>query len=156
MSAGEKKLEAVGDGLLLACARLYLRDRCRGIPYELYTRLTSRMVNNRTLTLMAKAEGIHPGPHGAADAFEREIARMYYSRGFRDTKRWLWSLFDRHMDIEEEARRILDPSEKDRLLKVVRGALKNAMRTEGQQIPDKTLETATKQIVSHLKNEPPL
>lgn len=89
---------------------------------------------------------------GAADAFEREIARRYYSQGFREVKLWLWSLFDRHMDINEEARRMVDPDEVERLMKVVRGALKNAMKLEHQKVTERSIEIASKQIVSHLKN----
>lgn len=69
-----KKLEACGDGLLLACARLYLKEHHPQIPYSLYTRLTSTLVRNRTLDRIAQGEGIHFGDR-AADAFEREIAR---------------------------------------------------------------------------------
>jgi hypothetical protein len=49
----QKKLEVIGDGLLLACARLYLRDQHNGVPYTLHMKLISRMVNNRTLSEMA-------------------------------------------------------------------------------------------------------
>jgi hypothetical protein len=49
MDEERKKLEACGDGLLLAVARLYLRDQ-QGVPYKIHMRLISRMVNNRTLS----------------------------------------------------------------------------------------------------------
>jgi hypothetical protein len=151
MNEEEKKLEACGDGLLLACARLYLRDRHSGIPYVLYTRLITQMLNNRTLARISQAEGVHRGQDGAADALERAIAMRYYREGFRDMKHWLWSLFDRHLDIAEAACQMLDPDEKERLARIVRGAIRATMKTEGQKVTERSIEIAARQIVSHLK-----
>jgi dsRNA-specific ribonuclease len=151
MNEEDKKLEACGDGLLLACARLYLRDRHRGIPYALYTRLITQMVCNRTLARISQAEGVHRGQDGAADALEREIARRYYREGFRDMKHWLWALFDRHLDVAEAARQMLDPDERERLQKIVRGAIRATMKQERQSVTERSIERAARQIVSHLK-----
>jgi hypothetical protein len=48
MDEERKKLEACGDRLLLAVARLYLRDQ-PNVPYKIHIQIISRMVNNRTL-----------------------------------------------------------------------------------------------------------
>jgi dsRNA-specific ribonuclease len=61
MSDESKKLEACGDGILLACARLYLKERHAGLPYALWTRLVALLVNNRTLARIAAAEGYRSG-----------------------------------------------------------------------------------------------
>jgi dsRNA-specific ribonuclease len=148
MNEENKKLEAIGDGLLLAIARLYLRDRHRDIPYSLYTRLMPRMVSNKVLTGIARAEGMT----GDADALEVEIARNYYQKGFRDTKRWLWSLFDSHLDIREAVRVLTDPEASDHLLRMVTGALRNSISTNGGKITRDNLDGVAKHIVSRLNN----
>jgi hypothetical protein len=45
-----------------------------------------------------------------------------------------------------------DPDEKERLMKVVRDALKSAMKMKNQKVTERSIEIATKQFVSHLKN----
>jgi len=89
MNEERKKLEAIGDGLLLAVARLYLRDQ-PNVPYKIHMRLISRMVNNRTLAEIAEGEGIR-GREGEkpSDAFEVAIALHYYRHGFRSLRLWL-------------------------------------------------------------------
>lgn len=56
------------------------------------------------------------------------------------------------MDIAGDARRLQNPDEKERLMKVVRGALKCALGSEGQNISDRSVEIVSKQIVSHLRS----
>jgi hypothetical protein len=66
----------------------------------------------------------------------------------------LWSKFDQHLNIAEEARRMLDPEEGDALFRVVRGALRNALNNSGGKIISESLEKAAKQIARQLmKNE---
>jgi hypothetical protein len=144
MNDESKKLEACGDGLLLAIARLYLKERHADLPYTLWTRL---LVNNRTLARIAEAEGYQSGSN-AADELEREIARRFYREGFAGARAWLWSLFDRHMDVAGEARRISSPEEKDRLARIVRGALHNTLKGNGGRITEQSIESATRQIVN--------
>lgn len=145
-----KKLEATGDGLLLAIARLYLRDRHPSVPYSLYQPLTVRLVRNNFLAETAQAEGIR-GMEGEKPevAMEIAIALHYYQHGFRSLRRWLSLLFDRYAHIEEEAGRMLDPTPDDRLMRQIRGALKMAMHNQGGKITD--IDKATKQVIAQLK-----
>jgi dsRNA-specific ribonuclease len=152
MDEERKKLEACGDGLLLAVARLYLRDQ-PNIPYKIHMRLISHMVNNQTLAEIAEGEGIR-GREGEklSDAFEVAIALHYYRSGFQSLRRWLWSLFDKYFNIAEEVRKILEPSPEDALFKSVRGALKMVIGQQGGEITGSTLDLATKQIVAQLSS----
>ena len=154
MNEEAKKLEAIGDGLLLAVARLYLKGRHDGIPYALWTRLTSRMVNNKTLARIAEGEGIHglEGRERAADALEMRIATLYRDRGFNDVRLWLYSLFDKYVDIEEEARKITSPTEADKLTRQVQGALRHTLKINNGKITELHVQAAAKQIVEQLKH----
>lgn len=149
MNEESKKLEACGDGLLLAVAHLYLKERHPDIPYSLYTRLTSTLVRNKTLDRISQGEGIHFGEK-AADAFEREIARRFYREGFGAVRAWLWTMFDKYVDIKEEARKLQDPQAADAFYRVVRGALTNVMKQSGGKITEAGAESAAKQIVARL------
>jgi hypothetical protein len=148
-----KSLEAAGDGLLLAFARLYLHERRAEVPYSIHARITSLMVRNSTLERIAEGEGIK-GREGEkpADALEIAIAIRYYREGFEGVRVWLCGLFDRHLDIAEEIRKILEPSPEDALSKSVRGALKMVIGQQGGKITGSTLDIATKQIVAQLRN----
>jgi dsRNA-specific ribonuclease len=152
MDEERKKLEACGDGLLLAVARLYLKDH-PSIPYKIHMRLISRMVNNQTLCEIATAEVIR-GREGEklSDAFEVAIALHYYRHGFRSLRLWLSGLFDKYLDIAGEVRRILEPTPDDKLTTQVRGALKMVIGQQGGKITGSTLDLATKQIVAQLRN----
>jgi len=111
------------------------------------------MVNNRTLAEIAEGEGIR-GREGEklSDAFEVAIAIRYYREGFESVRVWLCGLFDRYLDINEEVRKILEPSPEDALVKSVRGALKMVIGQHGGKITGSTLDLATKQIVMQLRN----
>jgi hypothetical protein len=152
MDEERKKLEACGDGLLLAVARLYLRDQ-PNVPYKIHMRLISRMVNNRTLAEIAEGEGTR-GREGEklSDAFEVAIAIRYYREGFESVRVWLCGLFDRYLDINEEVRKILEPSSDDALSKSVRGALKMVIGQQGGKVTGSNLDEVTKQIVAQLRN----
>jgi dsRNA-specific ribonuclease len=149
MNDEPKKLEAIGDALVLAVARLYLTERHPQIPYTLYTPLVALLVRNKTLDRIAHGEGIHFGDH-AADAFEREIASRFYREGFGNVRAWLWSLFDKYVDVREEARRLTDPQATDALFRIVRGALCNVIKGSNGKITEQNADGATKQIVSRL------
>jgi dsRNA-specific ribonuclease len=153
MTENEKKMESIGDALLMVCARLYLTKH--NVAYQLYTRLTSRMVCNATLARIAEMEDI-PGLTGEqksrADALELELARLFYREGFAAARVWTWALFEKYIDIKEEVRRILEPSPDDKLTRQVRGALKMVIGQQGGKITHETAEKATKQIVAQLRN----
>ncbi|MDQ3818525.1 MAG: hypothetical protein M3362_12730 [Acidobacteriota bacterium] len=127
MNEQRKREEAIGDALLLVSARLYLNLR-KEVPYSLQTRVISQMVNNDKLIEIAAREGIK-GEIGErlCDAFEVEIAHHYFNHGFRDTKLWLWGIFDKYFDLKEEVRRILQPTPQDKLERQIRGVLKTAL-----------------------------
>jgi hypothetical protein len=61
-------------------------------------------------------------------------------------------LFDRYLDIEEEIRKILEPSPEDALSKSVRGALKMVIGQQGGKVTGSNLDEVTKQIVLQLRN----
>lgn len=153
MDEDRKKLEAIGDGLLLACARLYLREQHTPVPYSLHMRLVARMVRNSTLTEIAEGESIR-GREGEklSDAFEVSISLRYYREGFDSVRLWLCSLFNKYVDITEEVRRMLEPSPDDHLSKRVRGALKMVISQQGGKITGASLDKATEQIVRQLQN----
>jgi dsRNA-specific ribonuclease len=153
MSEQEKKLEACGDGLLLACARLYLKDRHSHLPYQIYTRLVATIIRNTTLETIAEGEGIRgkgEGKHTGADALEMLIARFYYRAGFESVKEWLFSLFDKYLDIEEEARKILAPTPEDKFVKQVRGAVKMVVSQRGP-ITANNVEKMSALVAAHLQ-----
>lgn len=103
MTEHDRKMEAVGDGLLLASARLYIfRQK---VEYNLYTKLTQKLVCNETLAIIAHGEDLAPADaqrNSYAVALEIEIARRYYAEGFRNTRHWLFGLFDKHVDMRKE------------------------------------------------------
>ena len=152
MDEQRKSLEAVGDGLLLAVARLYLYDRRAEIPYSVHTRVISQMVRNSTLERIARGEGIR-GREGEklSDAFEVFVGLHYYRRGFRSLRLWLFSLFTKYLDVRAEAERILNPPPDDALTKQVRGALKMVISQHGGNVHAGNLDKATKQIVGQLR-----
>lgn len=153
MDEERKKLEAIGDGLLLAVSRLYLREQHGSVPYKIHTRVISRMVKNTTLTEIAQGEGIRGlKDEKLSDAFEVAIALKYYREGFDSVRLWLWSLFDKYLDIAEEVRRILEPAPEDKLSKQVRGALKMVIGQQGGKVTGSNLDEVTKQIVAQLRN----
>lgn len=103
MTEHDRKMEAVGDGLLLACARLYI-FRWK-VEYNLYAGLTQKLVGNETIAIIAHREDLAPIENATkpyARAFEVEIARRYYSQGFRNTRHWLFGLFDKYVDMRKE------------------------------------------------------
>ena len=125
MREERRRLSAVGDGLLLACVRLYLFNK-RTIPYKINARLVSRMVSNEKLIEIAARLGITCEPEEKlSDAFEVGVAEYYFKHGFRDTKFWLWTIYDEHFDLAGEVRRILEPTPTDKVEKQIRGALKS-------------------------------
>jgi dsRNA-specific ribonuclease len=153
MDEERKKLEAIGDGLLLATARLYLKEHHGDVPYKLHMRLISLMVNNKTLAAIAEGEGIRGrGKEKLSDAFEIAIALRYYRNGFESVRVWLFRLFDKYVDIREEVRRILEPTQADVLERQVRGALKMVIGQQGGQLTGASLDKATQQIVNQLRN----
>jgi dsRNA-specific ribonuclease len=153
MTEEEKKMEAIGDALLMVCARLYLSKH--NVAYQLFTRITSRMVCNATLARIAEMEGI-PGltdeQKSKADALELELARLFYREGFAAARVWTWTLFDRYIDIKEEVRKILEPSPDDKLTRQVRGALKMVIGQQGGKVTGSNLDEVTKQLVGQLRN----
>jgi dsRNA-specific ribonuclease len=100
MNEPRKKLEAIGDGLLLAVARLYLREQHAEVSYTLHARIICHMISNAFLEQIARAEGIK-GLKGEklSDALEVAIAIHYYMNGFESVKVWLWRMFDKYLSI---------------------------------------------------------
>jgi hypothetical protein len=100
MTEHDKKMEAVGDGLLLACARLYIfRQK---VSYNVYQELTQKLVGNETIAIFAHAEGLKPVENANkpyARALEIEIARRYYEEGFRNVRHWVFGLFDKYVKL---------------------------------------------------------
>lgn len=153
MDEQRKKLEAIGDGLLLACARLYLRDHHPSVSYRLYARLVSRMIRNTTLAEIAKGEGIkgHAG-EPLQDALEVAFALRYYRDGFESLRVWLFGLFDKYVSIPDEVRKILEPPPEDRLFKSVRGALKTVIGQQGGKVTGSNLDEVSKQVVRQVRS----
>lgn len=146
-----KKLEAIGDGLLLAVARLYLKERHPDVPYKLYTRITSRLICNETLEVIGAGEGIRGmEEEKLSDAMEIAIANRLYIDCFAGLRAWLWQLFDKYVDVREEARKILEPTKDDKLERRVHGALKQAMHNQGGKITD--ARKAAQMIATNLRN----
>ncbi|MGB9182359.1 MAG: hypothetical protein WCB68_24225 [Pyrinomonadaceae bacterium] len=160
MSEQDKKLEACGDALLLACARLYLTERHSDVPYQLYTRIIALKASNKTLTRIAEGEGFKgtgEGQHKDADALEVITARFYHRAGFETVREWLWTMFDKYLDVEEEVRKILNPTPDDKFLKQMRGAIKTVVSQRGP-ITVNNAEQRAAQIVAQLQsngNHPP-
>jgi hypothetical protein len=129
MKEHRKRMAAVGDGILLACARLFLYEHRRDVPYKIHTKLIALMVCNNKLIEIAALEGMKADEdEKLSDAFEVEVAGYYFGHGFRDTKYWLWGIFKKHFNLTEEVRRILEPAPVDKLEKQIRGALKGLLR----------------------------
>jgi dsRNA-specific ribonuclease len=152
MDEERKKLEAVGDGLLLACARLYLRDRHKDVPYKIHLRLISVLVKNTTLAEIAQGERIrgHEGEK-LSDAFEIAVAIHYYRHGFESARAWLFGLFEKYINMAAEVERIINPpTPEDGLYKSVRGALKMVIGQQGGKVTGSNLDEVTKQIVRQL------
>jgi hypothetical protein len=80
------------------------------------------------------------------------IAIRYYREGFESVRVWLCGLFDRYLDINEEVRRILEPTPEDKLSKSVRGALKMVIGQQGGKVTGSNLDEVTKQLVKQLRN----
>jgi hypothetical protein len=148
MNDEPKKLEAIGDALVLAVARLYLHTRHSDVDYKHYQRLLPRFVSNRALEALADHEGITG--EQPADAFEREIARRFYREGFASVRAWLWSLFDAHVDVKEELRRLTDPTSADAIYRVVLGGLRNVLKGGTGKITEGNAHAAAQQIASRL------
>ena len=83
-----------------------------------------------------------------SDAFKVEIASYYFNHGFRDTKHWLWEIYDKHFDLRDEVRRILEPTLADKVERQIRGALKTLLNKG--QITD--VQKTTKVILKALQN----
>jgi hypothetical protein len=66
--------------------------------------------------------------------WHRAAAR--YRHGFRSLRLWLFSLFDKYMDVAGEVRKILEPTPEDKLTKQVRGALKMVIGQNGGKDTD--------------------
>lgn len=144
-------LEAIGDALLMVAARLYLSHRTR-TPYELYTRLTSRMICNSTLAQIAEAEGIGTGEGKArANALEIEAACVFYAEGFAGVRAWAFNLFERYFDITGEVRRILNPPPAETLFNAIRSALRMVISLHNGKVTGRNLDNLTKQIVGQFR-----
>lgn len=151
MNEERKKLAAIGDGLLLAVARLYLKERHPDLPYKLYTRITSRLISNEALEMIATGEGLRGREEEKlSDAMEIAIANKLYSDGFASLRGWLWQLFDKYVDVREEVRKILEPTNDDKLERRLHGALKQAMHSQGGKILD--AKKAAQMIAINLRN----
>ena len=152
MDERHKSLEAAGDGLLLAVARLYLFERREAVPYKVHSRVCSLLVRNSTLAKMAEGEGIR-GQEGEklSDAFEVAIAIHYFRHGFNSARLWLFGLFDKYLDVRAEVEHILNPPE-DGLTKQVRGALKMVISQHGGNLTSRNLDAVAKQIVAQLRS----
>lgn len=62
-------------------------------------------MGNETIAILAHQENLAPIENAKqpyAKAFEVEIARRYYSEGFRETRHWLFGLFDKYVDLKKE------------------------------------------------------
>jgi hypothetical protein len=136
MTDEQRQLAAIGDAVLLLCARLI-----------------SHMVKNETLLSIAESEGIEGLTNerrSKADAVEVEIARRFYADGFAGARRFVWMLFDRYVDIEREVQRILNPDPEDKFLKRVRGALKTTLQASGGAITHGSADKAAKLLAAQL------
>lgn len=85
-----------------------------------------------------------------ADAFELKIVERLYRYGFDSVSSWLWSLFDKHINIQDEVSCILHPDDQDKLEEQVYGALHHAMKNNGGTITNP--QQAAKNIIQVLKN----
>jgi hypothetical protein len=117
---------------LLACARLYLYNHRHLYPYAINAKLIGRMVSNERLIEIAAREGITAiDAEKLSDAFEIEVAERYFNHGFRSTRLWLEQIYDKHFDLQDEVRRILEPAPIDKIERQIRGALKTLL-SKGQ------------------------
>jgi hypothetical protein len=66
---------------------------------------------------------------------------------------WLWSLFERYVDIEREVQRILNPNPEDKFLKRVRGALKTTLQAHDGAITQGSAEKAAKLLAAQLNDQ---
>ena len=149
MQEYRKRMSAIGDGLLLAAARLYLYEHRNLVPYKINARLIGLMVCNDRLIEIAARLGLRTDPgERLCDAFEVEIAGYYFDHGFRDTKLWLWGIYDKHFDLKDEVRRILEPAPIDKIERQVWGALKGLLKSG--QITD--VQKTTKVILKALQD----
>jgi hypothetical protein len=129
MKEHRRRLAAVGDGLLLAAARLYLYNRRQIYPYTINAKLIGRMVSNERLIEIAAREGITATDgEKLSDAFEVEVAERFFAYGFKSVREWLERIYDKHFDLEGEIRRILEPLPMDKIERQVRGALKSSLK----------------------------
>jgi hypothetical protein len=129
MKEHHRRLAAVGDGLLLAAARLYLYNRRQLYPYTINAKLIARMVSNERLIEIAAREGLTAiDGEKLSDAFEVEVAERFFAYGFKSVREWLEQIYNRHFDLEEEVRHILAPTPLDKVEKQIRGALKSSLR----------------------------
>jgi hypothetical protein len=129
MTEYRRRLAAVGDGLLLAAARLYLFNHRQLYPYTINAKLIGRMVSNERLIEIAAREGITAQDgEKLSDAFEVEVAERFFAYGFKSVREWLEQIYNKHFDLEEEVRRILEPAPIDKIERQIRGALKSSLR----------------------------
>src|SRR5437763_6547712 len=129
MREHRRRLAGVGDGILLACARLYLYNRRSHFPYSIQAKLIGRMVSNERLIEIAAREGITATEgEKLSDAFEVEVAERFFAYGFKSVRELLEQIYNRHFDLVEEVRRILEPAPIDKIEKQIRGALKSSLR----------------------------
>jgi hypothetical protein len=129
MNDHRRRQAAVGDGILLACARLYLFNRRQLYPYTAHTKLIARMVCNAKLIEIAAREGLiaHDGEK-LSDTFEVEVAERFFAYGFKSVREWIEQIYNKHFDLEEEIRRIIAPMPLDKVERQVRSALKSSLR----------------------------
>jgi hypothetical protein len=144
MNEYRRRLAAVGDGILLACARLYLYNHRSMIPYKINARLIGQMVCNDKLLEIAIREGLTAiEGEKLSDSFEVEVAEHFFAYGFRSTRLWLEQVYQKHFDLQDEIRRILEPTPQDKVEAQIRGALKTATQ-RGQLDIQKTARTIVK------------
>jgi len=149
MTEYRRRLAAVGDGLLLAAARLYLYNRRQLYPYNIQAKLIGRMVSNERLIEIAAREGlVAQDGEKLSDAFEVEVAERFFNHGFRSTRLWLEQIYDKHFDLRDEVRCTLEPAPQDKLEKQVRGVLKDQLRKG--QITD--VQKTTRVILKALRD----
>jgi uncharacterized membrane protein len=111
------------------------------------------MICNSTLAQIAEGVGIKgltDDSKSSANALEIEAARIFYAEGFAGVRAWAFVLFEKHLDITEEVRRILNPTPADKLVRQARGALKNAITARGGKITGNMVEQAAREIAAQL------
>lgn len=144
MNEHRRRLAAVGDGILLACVRLILFNHRTEFPYRINAALVGKMVCNDKLIEIAIREGLTTiDGEKLSDSFEVEIAEHFLNQGFRSTRLWLEGIYQKHFDLQDEIRRMLEPTTQDRAEAQIRGVLKTANR-QGQLDVQKTARTIVK------------